>query len=233
LQAVENANGFRHIWVAVPVTQEAMMKSTLTAILAGAIALAALAAVAPAFAGDGQPHVLSVRMPDGSVSQISYYGDVPPRVVFKPSPVGVATPPLDGPVGFGSPFATLQRMAAMMDRQAEMMMRQALAMQQAAMSGPLSRIPAGALGSTLPTVGGGSFCVRSVQITYHGDGAPRVVSHSAGSCGPTQGEDAAAPVTAPAPVVPAPQSRQRAIEVKAGSDWPIMAMAQPAVPDRQ
>jgi hypothetical protein len=210
-----------------------MMQPFLKATLAGAAALVAAAGLTPALAGDGGPHVMNVRMPDGSVTQIEYFGDVPPRVVLAPVPVAIGTPPFDAPIGFGSSFAAMQRIAAMMDRQAEMMMRQAAAMQEATMRASAPVLPSSAHAYAISSsTGGGNVCMRSVQITYRGDAAPQVVSRTAGNCGPEADSNAPASVSTPAPVAPAPQSRPRTIEVRANTDRPLLAMAQPLSTER-
>ncbi len=204
------------------------MRPNLKSVLAGGIALAGVAGIGPALAGDGQPHVMNLRLPDGSIAQIQYTGDVPPQVAVMPAPVAIAAPPFFAPPGFGAPFAMMERMSAMMDRQAEMMLRQAAAM-QAAMNAPAANLPPGAQAYSISsTIGGGGVCMRSVQVTYSGDSKPQVVSRTAGNCGPAQQGGAPSEVNAPAPVVRPPMNQPRTIEVNAGSDRPVLAMAQPA-----
>lgn len=163
-------------------------------ILAGGAAILAAAYVAPALAQvrqDRNPvHVMTVQLPDGGLERIQYLGDLPPRVVFVPQAQMVAVPmaPMD-------PFAMIARISAMMDRQAEALFGQA----------------------PMPGVNGYSFvadgapngvCMRSVSITFNsGDAHPKVVSSTAGNCGP----GAQAPTNVNAPATPAP----RAIEASA------------------
>jgi hypothetical protein len=221
------------------------MRPILTTILAASAALGG-ACVTPALAQDGQPHVMLVRLPDGSVRQIQYMGDVPPRVVFVPAPMAGA--PLFAADGPDSPFAAMQRMSAIMDRQAEMMMRQVAAMQAAAADAPTDEPsgiaadanPAGArVYSMSSVIGAGGVCMRSVQITWNGDAKPQLVSHSSGDCGPAgapaNGAVNPGEVNAPrlAPAAPA----ARTIEVKAGQTGPdgarpALAMIEPTALDR-
>ena len=88
-----------------------------TAALIGAAVLAA-AGLAGASAGElARTHVLTVRLPDGSIEQIRYQGDQPPRISFSEEPAPLLSPLV---VSFGpdSPFAVLDRMSAEMDREA-------------------------------------------------------------------------------------------------------------------
>ena len=136
-------------------------------VLAGAAALAAGLGVA-ALAEAPKVHVLHVALPDGSVRTVRYTGDVPPRLVLVRVPV------------VESPFAALDRMAAMMDVQAARMMQQVSAMAArpvAATPGggmqlaALADAPAGARYSyTTTTVVNGRACTTAVQATSLGAG---------------------------------------------------------------
>lgn len=146
--------------------------------LLGAGALAAIAG--SALAAD-RAHILRVAMPDGSVAQIRYVGDVPPDIAVAPATVDIA-----------SPFAMMDRIAFEMDRQADMMLRQVAAMRNAgpAMDGQLDRaafgtLPAGAVSYSVTSfsTGAGGTCNRSVQVTSLGNGQqPKVVQQSSGDC---------------------------------------------------
>lgn len=209
------------------------MQSGWKATLAGAAALAGIGLASPALAGDGQPHLMTLRLPDGSIAQIPYTGDTPPQVAVVPVPVAVLPPGFFAPAGFGPSFASLDRLSAMMDRQMEMMMRQAAAMQQAAMgSTPVALPPGTHMYSVSSTIAGSGACMRSVQVTYNGTAKPQIVSHTAGNCGPSAAEGTPAEVNAPAPVVRPPTNRPRLIEVKANADRPLLALAHPADPQR-
>ena len=94
------------------------MRFARTTILAGGAAL--LLAGTAAFAAE-KLHTMEVSLPDGSVAQIEYRGDVAPRV---------AVQPVDAvPVAFVDPFAQFDRMAAYMEAQHHAMMQQVAAME--------------------------------------------------------------------------------------------------------
>jgi len=186
------------------------------ALLAG-IACCALAGFSgPALARSPEVHVLTVRLPGGGVEQIRYTGDVPPAVVIAPgvAPAAffAAMPPMFGP---NSPFAMMDRISAEMNQEAASLLRQVESMAGAPMPGsaPLTmaafgRLPPGASGySLVSTMTGNGVCTESTEITYLGNGAPRVVSSRSGDCGPatTQTSPAAlhaAPQPAPAQAEP-------------------------------
>src|SRR4051812_20762653 len=80
-------------------------------------------------------HVMTVPVP-GGVAQISYIGDVPPRVVLVPVPAAFdALMPVSSMFGYDSPFAMLDRIAAEMDRRAAAMFRYAEAVADRADAG--------------------------------------------------------------------------------------------------
>jgi hypothetical protein len=95
------------------------MRVSLRSMLAGTAATLAVGVVAPAMAGDGRVHVLTLQLPGGGVERIEYTGDVPPRLVVMPTSRMVAVPMMDV-----DPFATLNRISAMMDQQAAAMLRE-------------------------------------------------------------------------------------------------------------
>lgn len=159
-----------------------------TVLLAGAGAFA-LAGLAQAQVPDSR--VMSIRLPDGQVEQIRYTGDVAPDVVLLPQ--APAAPQMMA----GDPFALLRRISAMMDAQAAAMM-QAMAMQPLAMQ-PLAG--AGGFGPVAVAAGPG-VCMRSVQVTYTGHGAPHVVARTAGDCGGAPGQGAAHAVAIPGRPLP-------------------------------
>lgn len=201
------------------------MRTSLKTFLAGAVVLVTVGAVGPALAGDAQTHILNVQLPDGSVEQIRYTGDVAPQIVVAPAPFVFAAPGF----AFGPSFAELRRISAILDQQAAAMIRQAAAMPMM-ISGGMEGLPPGAHGySMIATSSGDGVCMRSTQITYRsGDAKPEVVSHTSGSCGPAQGPSVPAEVNAPAPQ---PASSPRTIEVKANGHTPYLAMAQPVAFD--
>ncbi len=175
------------------------------------------------------PHFMAVQLPGGGVAQITYFGNVPPRIVvdssasYAPAPMIVTMP---GP-GFAAaePFAALDRVAAEMDAQADAMMRQAVLMA----SGPGAGYDAssGMVSTTyVASFGQGGFCARSVEIDAGAAGMrPRVVSHVAGSCGA-----AASATRAYEPMRQAPDARLvRARATARQGVAPYAGMVHPAV----
>jgi hypothetical protein len=179
------------------------MRIIQTALLAGVAAIACVGVAAMAASPKPQTHVLTVQLPDGSVEQIQYTGDVTPQVVLAPAgmPVG-AFAPLAGTAPADSPFAMLERMSAEMDRQMAEMMRNARAIPMPDVPGlgqvqqaDLAKLPPGTQSySFVSTINGGKACTRSVQITQGSDQKPRVVSQTSGDCA---GQAGAAPGPAP------------------------------------
>jgi hypothetical protein len=182
------------------------MRLSRTVIAAGAAALALTGLAAVASAETANTHVMTVRLPGGTVEQIRYSGDVPPQVVFAPDDAA-----------FESPFAMLDRMTALMDRQAEAMIRTINSMMAQPFLAPTTEAAFGAVPA------GSGVCMRSIQITYTGHGQPHVVSQTASDCGSSGGT--AAPVQLPAPSAPAHNART--IEVKAGN--PHQGLVHPVV----
>lgn len=177
---------------------------------------ATLAGVTAVSAADRQPvHTLLVHLPDGSVEQVRYTGDVAPRVVLQPvaaDPMPTSMP-MSMAAAFGpdSPFAMMDRISAEMDAHMAGMMRQAAMMrrmtpeqlQQTALAGA----PAGATSFTMvSTSNGDGACSQSVRMVSMGDGkAPQVTRTSSGACGsavqkPQGLTPTAAPVAKAAPV---------------------------------
>jgi hypothetical protein len=163
---------------------------------------AAIAVAGSAFAADvaadraiRSDHVMTVRMPDGTVRNIPYPIDVAPRIIFVPvtAAVPAARP---ATVAMVSPFAMFDRIAAQMDAQADAMLRQVVAMSavQSSQHAPVLRVAAadgrpmsgGAVSysffSSTTSVGKAS-CSRSVQITsFDPKQPPQVASQSSGDC---------------------------------------------------
>jgi hypothetical protein len=204
-----------------------MMRVSIRSILTGAAAVLAIGAVTPAMAGDGQVHVMLVRLPGGGVEQIRYTGDVAPRVVLVPSAAPVMVPVMMAPVMMADPFADLERVSAMMDQQAMAMMRQAAALARAP-AGMLPGLPPGASGySFASTMSGNGVCTRSIRITYPGgDAAPRMVSSAAGDCGSGHGSGAPTGVTVPAPAVRSvPNTTEARATVPTADAGPVQQVA--------
>jgi len=201
------------------------MRSNLTSISAVAVALVGMAALTPALAGDS-PHVMNVQMPDGSVAQIQYVGDVPPQVIVAPAAMQAVTPPF-GPIAMDPGFAAMARMSEMLNRQADMMLRQAAVMPALLQNGGAQMPPGMHVYSMSSTIGNGGVCMRSVQITYDGTAKPQMVSHTEGNCGPAQGGTRPMEMNAPAPLTPS-VTQPKTYEVKATTPAEKLAMAQPA-----
>lgn len=157
---------------------------TLPKIL-GACAIAALAGSAAWASSAPAQHRLTVWLPGGGTEQITYFGDVAPKLSITPGDFA--------PASFWSPLAfdamPIDRIAAAMDADMASMIRRADAM--AAMpafngmtEASLGAMPPGAQSySVVSTMTGDNVCTRSVEITSSGNGkAPQMVRHSSGNC---------------------------------------------------
>ena len=177
------------------------MRIARTTILAGGAALLALGTAA--YAAD-KLHTVNVSLPDGSVAQIEYKGDVAPKVSVAPADAA--------PVAYADPFAELDRMAAYMEAQHQAMMQQFAAMQQAAAKAGTSApgqltvvgdLPAGTQFSYVSSTTDEHGCTQTVQYSSDGSSAqPKVTRTSAGSCDKATSD---APVPASAPKAPEPE----------------------------
>ncbi|HJQ16912.1 MAG TPA: hypothetical protein VJ859_07915 [Allosphingosinicella sp.] len=186
---------------------------TISKILVVGAATVALAGAAVAAAQT--IHVIDVAMPDGSVQQLRYRGNVQPRIVFVPvRRVTVADPRL------ADPFLMMDLIAADMRRRSEMLDRQAalLASQahrgsgRAALAVPGAMPPGSAYYSFVSTNGGNAVCRRMVTVTSAGPGRPaKVVSQSSGNCAAPPSQVRAPTAVAPsAPVArPAKPAKSR------------------------
>ena len=159
-------------------------------------------------------HVVNVAMPDGSVHQLRYRGNVQPRIVFVPvRRVTAADPRLADPFLMMDLIAAdMRRRSAMIDRQAALMASQARRGNgTAALVAPGAMPPGSAYYSFVSTSGGNAVCSRMIQVT-RGPGRPaKVVSRSSGNCAglPSRVRASAAPA-APAPAVrPAKPAKPR------------------------
>lgn len=186
------------------------MRVVRTALMAGVAAVAVAGFSGWAHAQSPQVHVMTVQLPGGGVDVIHYTGDVPPQVVLANGPAAVAAAPLPSLFGPDSPFAELQRISAAMDRQAATLMQTDFA-----------NLPPGTQGfSFVSTMSGNGVCTQSVEITQNGNGAPHVVRHSSGNCGPTGGAGA----TIDLPPAMAPQQRPDVIMTKANGAKPYAGL---------
>lgn len=145
------------------------MRLTRVACLSSAAALLLAVYAGMAHAASPATHTMTVRFPDGRVGQITYTGNTPPAVVVSPD--------LMVPTAMTSPFAAMDRMMAEMDRQAAEMLR----VMNVVMSSPMA-MPSPMM--VIPAASGSGVCIRSVQVTFTGQGQPHVVSRTSGDCGP-------------------------------------------------
>ena len=147
---------------------------------AGAMALAGVA-----LAAADNHHVMNVVLPDGSVAQVHYVGNVAPQVVAVPSAEVV-------PMAMVDPFAMIDRISYEMDRQMDAMLQQAAAVTRAApgangqlSEAALTNLPpgTGSYSFTSYSSGNGASCSQSVQVTSLGQNqAPKVERQSQGDC---------------------------------------------------
>jgi hypothetical protein len=167
-----------------------------------------LLAAGTAAAAAGKLHTMNVALPDGSVAQIEYVGDVAPRVMVQP---------VDAvPIAFVDPFAEFDRMAAAMEAQHRALMRQVAQMEQvsaqAGSSGAdgitlVGNLPAGTHFSYVSSNTDANGCTRTVE--YSSDGGsqqPKVTKTSAGSCDAPAASQVPMPVSAPAPAPARPEA---------------------------
>ncbi|HWE73837.1 MAG TPA: hypothetical protein VG328_11805 [Stellaceae bacterium] len=185
-----------------------------------------------ALAGTVAAHTLTVQLPDGTLEQIDYAGDVAPQVSFVPSqaaPQSIATQTIDGTFGPNSAFALMRQISAQMDRDADAMMRQMQQISTQPLAGPgqpeggqpiqidLTKLPPGTQSySFASTLSPSGACSQSTEIIARGHGQkPQVITHSSGNCGAATTAGGATTIAAPvqAPVAqpaPPPASRYQA-----------------------
>jgi hypothetical protein len=197
------------------------MKSTLAVIglLAGVTAVAAADRQPAPQAGVMPVHVMSVRMPDGSVQQIHYVGDVAPHVVVQPV---AAMDPMLAAFGPDSPFAMMDRISAQIDAQMAGMMQQTATMQRMTpaqlQQTAMASAPNGATSFTMisTTNGNGVTCSQSVRSVSMGDGkAPQVIRTASDGCGKPGMDQAKAPTLTSAPAAQAPKIIPAVLPAKA------------------
>jgi hypothetical protein len=162
-------------------------------------------------------HILLVALPDGSMQQVRYTGDVAPWAVPVAAVDLMSADPMLAAFGSDSPFAMMDRISAEMDARMAGLMQQAATMQamtpdQLRQAAIRQGGPAGTTSFTMISTSGGNgqTCSRSVRTVSTGDGkAPQVIRTSSGDCGsavnrPQGLTPAAAPAAkATAPVTPA------------------------------
>ncbi len=133
-----------------------------------ALAGVALAASASVGSAHERTHLLRLQLPDGSVEEIRYVGNVAPDVIVSPA-AGDAS------------FAASEQMAALMDRRMNGLLHQA-----------------GKLAQSLPTTqaafGAPGTCMEQVSVISFNGGPPQISTTRSG-CGATP---AVAPAPRPA-----------------------------------
>lgn len=167
---------------------------TLSKLAVAGVLVAGLAGTA--VAGVRSVHVMNVRLPDGTVEQVHYVGDVAPRVTLVPM-IPVADAAEGIPVGFAMPglampdfdaFAQIDRQVAAMQQQMAALSSQASGSAPAAASLAAygNGLPAGTTSFSSVTYSeNGHQCSRSTQVIGQGPGkAPKVSSTVSGDCGP-------------------------------------------------
>jgi len=177
------------------------MRLTRTTILAGG---AALLVAGTAAAAAEKLHTLNVDLPDGSVAQIEYAGDVAPKVAVAPAEAV--------PVAYADPFLQLDRVAAYLEAQHQAMMQQFAAMEQTAARASAGQpgqmtltgsLPAGSHFTYVSSTTDGRGCTQTVEYSSDGSSAqPKVTRTSAGSCDKATRD---APVAASANKAAAPE----------------------------
>lgn len=175
------------------------MRTLRTAFVAAAAVIAAAGFVGAAAAASNF-HVLTVRLPDGSLEQIRYLGDQPPEVSLGQAPLPLASS-VFGLIGPDPVFADLDRISADMDRRAAAMLEEARRLETHAFAGsePLLNVdfgnaPGARAFSMVSTLSGGHVCTLSVQYSWSSNGKPpRVVTRTSGDCGPGRGHSVSSP----------------------------------------
>ncbi len=163
---------------------EAIVRLTPSLLIVGVAGAAVVGAVT---ATALNTHMITVRLPDGGVERVIYTGAVAPRIA-----VAAAQPP--GPAFWADDGAFDEAAFAAMDRDMALMLPRMRAMP----IGPFVAFDDSGL-SMASALQGGHVCARSIEITALADGQrPRVVTHTAGDCGPSAAP-AAAPTHKPTP----------------------------------
>jgi len=174
-----------------------------------------LAVACTAQAATAKLHTMLVNLPDGTVAQVHYAGDVAPRIVVQPA---------DAPqeAAMADPFAQMAMISAMMDRQTDAMMQQVAAMQQAAATQgnapgmtatgaqamPQTAMPQGMHMTYVSTTQDADGCTRT--ISYSSDGtqaAPKVTEAASHGCSAALPGQQAAPGKAAAAQAVSPDRR--------------------------
>lgn len=185
------------------------MRKVTKLLLAG---VGAMTLTGVAVAAADNHHIMNVVMPDGSVAQVHYVGNVAPQLVAVPAVQAM-------PVAMIDPFAMMDRISYEMDRQMNAMLQQASALRQAAPGGQLSEaalksLPPGTVSYSFTSYssGNGASCSQSVQVTALGQNQPpKVERQSQGDCSAVNTRKATPAVVQAKPDAPklTPASLQR------------------------
>jgi hypothetical protein len=150
------------------------MERLCTLLMGSAIALMAYGSAV----ATERTHELTVRLRDGSVEHIRYFGDQPPDVSFSGG-TSRNIVSADDDI-FASPLMDIERISAALDRQHAAIMRMAF------LPGPsadLSKLPKGATGySIISMTSGGKTCTTRLRYFGGGGDQPRVEKTSSGDC---------------------------------------------------
>jgi len=207
------------------------MRPVRTLLVAGA---ASLVLAGAAIAASEKMHVMSVHLPDGSIEQVHYSGDVAPKIVMLPATQVSPVSFFESAFGPDSTFAMMDRISAQMEAQTDAMMRQASMLAAQSANGhavtPTSAatMPAGSFHYTMvSTTSGSRGCTQTVQITSTGQGQqPRVINTSSGDCNvPRPGASTAALPNAqaePTPAVVKPVAYAPKADAKSGAHTPVI-----------
>lgn len=164
----------------------------------GLAAVCAAALAGTAMAATRASHVMRMALPDGSVAEVHYAGDVAPKVTILPAaPLGFGIPAGMPMVGFDGMFAQMDReMAAAMRQMDEIARKAPAGGAPAANLAAFGSVPAGTSSYSVVTVSdNGHQCSRSTQVIGQGAGKPpKVISNVSGDCGPAKTGGAAAPI---------------------------------------
>ncbi len=184
--------------------------------------LAGIASVA--LVGTVAAHTLTLQLPDGTIEQINYAGDVAPQISFVPAQAAPASK--GGVFGPQSPFALMQQISAQMDREADAMMRQMQEIAAQPLAGPgqpiqidLTKLPPGTQSySFVSTLSPSGVCSQSTEIVAKGPGQkPHVITHRSGNCAAAASGSATTTIAAPdqMPAAQPAQPRTQTYQAKA------------------
>lgn len=178
------------------------MRKSRFALIAGFVGIAA---AGTAMAAAAEMHTMQVALPDGGVAQISYSGNVAPRVVVAPADMRQMTLAEPAEASLFAPFAEMERISALMEQRHQMMLQRIAAMQRQAEAMAASSLhmpqgmvmtgdmPAGTVVhySFYSSTTGNGGCTQSVEWRSDGSGQqPQMIRTSSGDC---DGVDRAAP----------------------------------------